>query len=139
MNSVESFPPIAGYNATINETTVEQSIVETEFETITEAKIIPQQLAVEDAELEEEMNLLDFDPMSMISNLGKYATLLEKKKTVIETSDHDCGNTHFFLGNGRNAKMFLFHRPTVESFFECKNCGKAIFISKILKFCVVYF
>ena len=107
MNSVESFPPIAGYNATINETTVEQSIVETEFETITEAKIIPQQLAVEDAELEEEMNLLDFDPMSMISNLGKYATLLEKKKTVIETSDHDCGNTHFFLGNGKNAKMFF--------------------------------
>ena len=49
--------------------------------------MIPYQSAVEDAELEEEMNLLDFDPMSMISNLGKYATLLEKKKTVIETSD----------------------------------------------------
>ena len=52
------------------------------------------------------MNLLEFDPMSMISNLGKYATLLEKKKTVIETSDHDCGNTHFFLGNG---KIFGFN------------------------------
>ena len=75
------------------------------FETIPQVKELPQ-LAVEDAELEEEMNLLDFDPMSMISNLGKYATLLEKKKTVIETSDHDCGNTHFFLGNGKNLEIY---------------------------------
>ena len=76
------------------------------FETIPEANTVSLQSAVEDAELEEEMNLLDFDPMSMISNLGKYASLLEKKKTVIETFDHDCGNTHFFLGNGKNSNTY---------------------------------
>ena len=98
MNESGSYPEITGFNETINGN---NSIDEGEFETIPEAKTVPYQSAVEDAELEEEMNLLDFDPMSMISNLGKYATLLEKKKTVIETSDHDCGNTHFFLGNGK--------------------------------------
>ena len=95
---MEAYPQIAGLNETINGN---KSVDGTAFETVPEAKTISKQSAVEDAELEEEMNLLDFDPMSMISNLGKYATLLEKKKTVIETSDHDCGNTHFFLGNGK--------------------------------------
>ena len=98
---IESYPQIAGFNETIN---INSTTEETTFETIPPAKGISKQEAVEDAELEEEMNLLDFDPMSMISNLGKYATLLEKKKTVIETSDHDCGNTHFFLGNGKRLK-----------------------------------
>ena len=102
MNESGSYPEITGFNETINGN---NSIDESEFETIPEAKTIPYRAAVEDAELEEEMNLLDFDPMSMISNLGKYATLLEKKKTVIETSDHDCGNTHFFLGNGEMSRM----------------------------------
>ena len=102
---MEAYPQIAGLNETINGN---KSFDETAFETVPEAKAISQQAAVEDSELEEEMNLLDFDPMSMISNLGKYATLLEKKKTVIETSDHDCGNTHFFLGNGNiiNTKLW---------------------------------
>ena len=98
MNEIETYPQIAGFNETINSNITKDEMA---FETVPEAKTISQQAAVEDAELEEEMNLLDFDPMSMISNLGKYATLLEKKKTVIETSDHDCGNTHFFLGNGK--------------------------------------
>ena len=117
---IEAYPQIVGFNETINSNT---TIDATAFETIPEANIISQQLAVEDAELEEEMNLLDFDPMSMISNLGKYATLLEKKKTVIETSDHDCGNTHFFLGNGRisipefHARIGLIERPQ-KSFKE---------------------
>ena len=103
LNSEEAYPQIVGFNETINSN---NSLDVTTFETIPETKAISEQLAVEDAELEEEINLLDFDPMSMISNLGKYATLLEKKKTVIETSDHDCGNTHFFLGNGKNLEIY---------------------------------
>ena len=105
LNEIEAYPQIAGFNETIN---TNNTTEETAFEKIPQAKGISQQEAVEDAELEEEMNLLDFDPMSMISNLGKYATLLEKKKTVIETSDHDCGNTHFFLGNGKIYRQKLW-------------------------------
>ena len=108
---MEAYPQIAGFNETINGN---KSFDETAFETVPEAKTISQQAAVEDAELEEEMNLLDFDPMSMISNLGKYATLLEKKKTVIETSDHDCGNTHFFLGNGKFSKIHRLLRDLIN-------------------------